>query len=285
MKNQVKDIEKIKELIQNDELEKALNELDNLLKDNNSIKEILFQKGRFSNLLTRDRLGIISFDDANLERNKIRKSIIDLISEWEKGQLPKSNLERVNEFFIRNRNLLFKLFLAIAVSLIVGFFITKNNEKKIIDVAKYIELGNDKFEKEKWQDALFYFDALVKLEPQNISFLERKGYCNFGLKRYDQALADFNKAIENGPVEKNPQLLFFRGNTKRQLGDHESAINDFNQLLKIQPRHLGATNQRGLSYIEIGKNAEACLDFNRVYKFGIKSLKDKAKINIDRYCN
>ena len=33
--NQVKDIEKIKELIQNDELEKALNELDNLLKDNN----------------------------------------------------------------------------------------------------------------------------------------------------------------------------------------------------------------------------------------------------------
>jgi tetratricopeptide (TPR) repeat protein len=283
MNKQEEDIKKIKELIEKDELKKALDSLDVLLQDNHSLKEILYQKGRFTNLLRSDRLGVVSYDEANLERNKIRKSVIDLVAACENKQLPKSNQKAIKDFFSRNKSPAFKLLLVVAF-LAGSFFIVNNFLEKNVDEGKYLQLGEEKFEAGKWNDAIFYYDALAKSEPKNIYFLERKGYCNFGLKRYQQAINDFNNAIGIGQIEENPQLLFFRGNSFYQLADYDSAINDFNQMLAIQPKHLGATNQRGLAYVGVGKETEACSDFKRVYQYGIQSLKDKAKVNIDNYC-
>jgi tetratricopeptide (TPR) repeat protein len=277
------DIKKIKELIQKDEIEKALNSLDGLFQDNDSLKEILFQKGRFSNLLRSDRLGVVSPNEANLERNKIRKSIIDLITEWENNRIPKSNQDKLKDFFNQNKIFAFRFFL-ITTLIVVGFFMTNNYLKTNIDKSKYVQLGNEKYNAEEWKDAIFYYDALAEAEPQNIYFFERKGYCNYGLKRYKQALIDFNKAISIAQIEKFPQLLFYRGNTNYRLEDYDSAIADFNKLLEIQPKHLNATNQRGLSYIGLEKKDEACNDFERVYKFGVPKLKSLAKRNIDKYC-
>lgn len=154
----------------------------------------------------------------------------------------------------------------------------------VLNIDKYVESGLKEFEKENWTDAKFYFDALVKSDPENIDFLERRGYCNFGLKRFEQALADFNKAIENTDINQSPQLLFFRGNTLSELKKHERAIEDFNKMLTIQPRHMGATNQRGLAYAKAGKKQEACKDFEKVIQFGVKNLKEKAQFNLEKYC-
>jgi Flp pilus assembly protein TadD len=46
--------------------------------------------------------------------------------------------------------------------------------------------------------------------------------------------------------------------------DRERAIADFTQATQLDPSHVEAYNNRGLSYRELGRRAEAIADFRKV---------------------
>jgi len=135
MKNKNEEIDKIKELIQEDELEKALSELDKILKDNKSLKEILLQKGRFANLLKSDRMGIVSYSEANLERNKIRKSLIDLLIELDRRKTKDKIPKRIALYFFKYKKA-FLIITTIIIAFLVCSFIYFDFQSKLIQKKK-----------------------------------------------------------------------------------------------------------------------------------------------------
>ena len=73
--------------------------------------------------------------------------------------------------------------------------------------------------------------------------IRRRGQTYRLMGHYDQALTDFNQAIE-----LNPQYhwaIASRGETYRLMGRYEQALADFNQAIELNPQSDWAIAHRG----------------------------------------
>jgi tetratricopeptide (TPR) repeat protein len=80
------------------------------------------------------------------------------------------------------------------------------------------------------------------------------------LKRYTDAIFDFNLGLENEP--ENIEMLGSRGRLLYSIRDYQSALIDFDNLIKLDPNEGGSYYIRGLIYIKLRKFKKACKDFN-----------------------
>lgn len=75
--------ERIGNLIGKDDLKAAIWELNQLLKDSPQLNEAIVQSARYNEVMKQIRTGSISFEEANLTKNKIRLGILNLLEEIE----------------------------------------------------------------------------------------------------------------------------------------------------------------------------------------------------------
>ena len=73
--------------------------------------------------------------------------------------------------------------------------------------------------------------------------------------QYDEALADFSRALEINP--KVPQTYYNRGVAYQLQGRYDEAVADFNSALKINPRHAASHFNRGVALEKAGRIREA----------------------------
>jgi len=66
-----------------------------------------------------------------------------------------------------------------------------------------------------------------------------------------------------GPAKGAAEWHFDQGNTYRELGQHERAIEDYNEAIRLNPEYAVAYNNRGYAYKLQGKKAEAIADFEK----------------------
>lgn len=77
-------IRHIRELIGQDNLDAALDQLRQLLANSPQLDEAIHQTGRFQNIQKQIRLGLVNHQDANLTQNQIRAGVLDILREIEK---------------------------------------------------------------------------------------------------------------------------------------------------------------------------------------------------------
>src|SRR5262249_10904011 len=79
--------------------------------------------------------------------------------------------------------------------------------------------------------------------------------------KYEEALADFNRAIESD--EKDAWAMGNRGETYQLMEKYEEALADFNRAIELDEKDAWAMGNRGLTYQLMGKYEEALVDFDR----------------------
>lgn len=72
-------MKKLVSLLAKDKLEKLISILQQLLKNSSKLDEVIVQSSRYNDVMRQIRLGIISTQDANIEKNKIRFALIDMV--------------------------------------------------------------------------------------------------------------------------------------------------------------------------------------------------------------
>jgi len=101
-------------------------------------------------------------------------------------------------------------------------------------------------------------------ELRRASIYNDRGVAHWRERRYEQALADFEKSIalnpDYAPVYNN------RGNVLMQMGRIEDAIKDFTRAIELAPAYGAAFNNRGNAYLALGRTAEAEADLRRASK-------------------
>src|SRR6266404_2447954 len=110
--------------------------------------------------------------------------------------------------------------------------------------------------------ALADLDAVIRIEPGNAVALSLRSGVRATLKNYDGALADAGAAIANGM--RTAQMYVTRARLRRAQGDYAGAIEEYDEALRLDPRHQGALNGRGhhlfyLSRFEAAENDFATL--------------------------
>lgn len=120
----------------------------------------------------------------------------------------------------------------------------------------------------KYQEAIPYFTRAIEMDPAFAFAWHDLGVCLRELGRDDEALKDFDKALELLPNEE--ELLFSQADLLRKIGILkgekkvvESAVRALNKVLEFNPNHALAWNSLAVCMKVLGKDETAQQYFDR----------------------
>ncbi|HYV92332.1 MAG TPA: tetratricopeptide repeat protein [Chitinophagales bacterium] len=109
-------------------------------------------------------------------------------------------------------------------------------------------------------DMTLWNDVISQNQTIAVAYISR-GIAFYKEKKNDEALSDFNKAVELSP--DFPDAFFNRGSLFANLKRNDEALNDFNRTIELKRDYAQAYNNRGIVYYTEMKYQEALSDFSR----------------------
>ena len=91
-------------------------------------------------------------------------------------------------------------------------------------------------------EAVANFNIILELEPENQGAIYNRGFAYLSAERFDEALADFDRLIENG--DGPARFYSLRSLAYAGLGDYAAAIVDAQEYLSLEP---DGTNADGVA--------------------------------------
>jgi serine/threonine protein kinase len=124
--------------------------------------------------------------------------------------------------------------------------------------------GNTYRKLKRYDDALAEFNRAIQLDPNNIHAYSNRGLTYTELQQYDKALADYNKAIE---IDSNfADAYFNRGFTYNRLEQYNEALADFNHGIGLKPNDAKAYANRANTYVSLQQYDKALGDLSQAIR-------------------
>lgn len=130
-------------------------------------------------------------------------------------------------------------------------------------VVAFASRGAAKKTKGDLDGAVKDLDRALELDPKNTFAYWNRGEAELNRKNYDRAIVDLTKASELDPTYSYPLQL--RGQAKRAKKDYPGAIADLTAAYNVFKGGY-ILMHRGLTYLDMGKPAEAQKDFDEALK-------------------
>ena len=140
--------------------------------------------------------------------------------------------------------------------------------------------GNNEKAQRLYQAAIYLFTEAINLNPKVALTYNNRGWVKYLLGQfetkqgnapdaeelYQEAVNDVTAALQLKPKLARIQAASYhtRGTAKAALGNHNGAIEDFNESIRIKPKKARYYHDRGLSKEALGQTEEAEADFVKV---------------------
>jgi tetratricopeptide (TPR) repeat protein len=121
---------------------------------------------------------------------------------------------------------------------------------------------------ERYEEALKDFDQAIELNPKYDWAIANRGYTYRLMERYEEALKDFNCAIELNP--KYDWAIAHRGKTYRSMKRYEEALKDFDCAIELNSKLDWTIANRGYTYRLMERYQEALKDFAQAIELNPK---------------
>jgi tetratricopeptide (TPR) repeat protein len=106
-----------------------------------------------------------------------------------------------------------------------------------------------------------YWTELIATFPDNPAVWSNRGNIRVAQNKLDEAIADFDRAIELAPKQPDPYLN--RGVALEGQGNYQEALNDYNRVLALNPEDPMAYNNRGNARAGQQRWLEALTDYQK----------------------
>ena len=135
--------------------------------------------------------------------------------------------------------------------------------------------GLKNYKEKNYQIAIENFDNSIKISSNLANAYKYRGEAKAELGNIDSALLDYNQLLLIQP--KNSEIYERRGYIYYKLQDYEKAIIDYNQSIRINPNFALAYYHRGIAYLKLENQQKALEDLHTAVE-----LFDKEK-DVDNY--
>ncbi len=137
----------------------------------------------------------------------------------------------------------------------------RNSSRGNPTAVAYLERGYGYVNKGLYNEAIAEYNKAIKNDPGFAYAYNSRGIVYKTKGEFDQAIADFNKALE-----LDPGLVFTynnRGVAYGYMKQYDLAIADFSKAIELHPNYVKAYNSRGLAYYLKGDYDRAIADYRR----------------------
>lgn len=130
-----------------------------------------------------------------------------------------------------------------------------------------VQQGINLYNRQDYTGAIKTFNDILAQDSNNFLAYNARGTAYVELENYDQAIADFSKAISLHPLFAD--AYYNRGRTYRMLKKFDQAITDLNRSVESAPTEFGyrANGNIGLIYHQQGEYAKALEAFATAISF------------------
>ncbi len=129
------------------------------------------------------------------------------------------------------------------------------------------------FSLSQYEDALADFSCAIEMDEKytkSIALKFRGGTYRL-MKRYEEAVADFSHAIELD--KKNAAVMALRGETYQSMKRYEEALADSSRAIELDEKYTWSITNRGITYQSMKRYEEALTDFTRAIEVDGKSTR------------
>ncbi len=138
---------------------------------------------------------------------------------------------------------------------------------KARDYEYFFNSAQDKFELADYEEAILDYNKALELSPTEICLVySMRGNAKRNLGDFDGAISDQNKALDFDSLYADG--YFNRGSAKYKMRDFVGAIEDYTQVIKINPKDSDAYFNRANVKKEIGDIKSACEDWKKGAELG-----------------
>ena len=133
----------------------------------------------------------------------------------------------------------------------------------------FFNRAQDKFELADYEEAILDYNKALELSPTEICLVySMRGNAKRNLGDLDGAISDQNKALDFDPLYADG--YFNRGIAKFNKKDFDGAIDDYSQVIEINPKDSDAFFNRANTKKELGDIKGACEDWKKALDLGDK---------------
>ena len=129
----------------------------------------------------------------------------------------------------------------------------------------YFVRGGCKTKFGRHEEAIHDFDKAIELDSQNSYAYNLRGFSKAELGKHEEAIHDFDKAIELDEPQ-DTYAYHNRGLSKAKLGRHEEAIHDFDKFIELDPQESLSLRRRGELFEKLGQTEKAIADYQTALK-------------------
>ena len=160
----------------------------------------------------------------------------------------------------------------IGAGLMVALSDKNDLNTKARDYEYFFNRAQDKFELADYEEAILDYNKALELSPTEICLVySMRGNAKRNLGDFDGAISDQNKALDFDPLYADG--YFNRGIANFKKGDFDGAIQDYSQVIKINPKDSDALFNRANVKKEIGEMKGACEDWRKAAELGDNDAK------------
>jgi TolA-binding protein len=129
----------------------------------------------------------------------------------------------------------------------------------------YLNIGHSYFQLENYDEAEKNYMRVLESDAGNVDALMGVGNCYMNRSETDKAMEWYNK-IELEKI-KDPVVLYNVGTIYYNNSKFEEALKYYQKSVEVQEDFLDGLYQLGLTYLAMGRNAEAITQFETYLKF------------------
>jgi tetratricopeptide (TPR) repeat protein len=127
----------------------------------------------------------------------------------------------------------------------------------------YVSRGAGYEQLDQYGCALADYRKLIELKPDICESYGLHAKLCFWLAYYPDAIKSYTKMIELSGGDEHGDYLPYRARAYRELGDQKRALEDYDELLRIAPKHSWALLGRARIYEQRGEVEKAIADYQR----------------------
>jgi tetratricopeptide (TPR) repeat protein len=128
----------------------------------------------------------------------------------------------------------------------------------------------------QYQQAIADFDRAIELDPTDVITYINRGRLYFGLKKYEETIASLERALELDP--ENGTAYYYLGLVYRDLNEYQQAIAKFDRIVELNPNSPLAYHRRGSTFFLFEECQQAIADFDHALELD----PDFVVANLDR---
>jgi tetratricopeptide (TPR) repeat protein len=152
----------------------------------------------------------------------------------------------------------------IIIALLIGYSISSYSQ----DARDFYINGINNIDQKKYNDAIADFTRAIEQVPKFEEAYLKRGACYEILQDNGSAVADFTKVLEINP--KNAVAYYNRGLAYKDLNELNHSIVDFSKALELDPTNKYAVYNRALVKLQLDQVEDACVDLARAADMGIE---------------